>query len=218
MKPTPPAIICVGRNYAAHAAEMKGDLPDHPTIFMKNPAALCGNGDAIVIPPICLEHGPQVDYEGELAVILGADCRDVPRETALDHVAAYAVANDVTARWWQKQGSGGQWIRGKSFDTFCPMSEPVEASAIRDPQQLTLCTTVNGECMQNGHTADMIFPVDVLISELSRGLTLLEGTVVLTGTPAGVGAARTPPRFLQDGDVVEVDIQGVGRLSNSVKG
>lgn len=218
MKPTPPAIICVGRNYAAHAAEMKGDLPDHPTIFMKNPAALCGNGDAIVIPPICLEHGPQVDYEGELAVILGADCRDVSRETALDHVAAYAVANDVTARWWQKQGSGGQWIRGKSFDTFCPMSEPVEASAIRDPQQLTLCTTVNGECMQSGHTADMIFPVDVLISELSRGLTLLEGTVVLTGTPAGVGAARTPPRFLQDGDVVEVDIQGVGRLSNSVKG
>jgi 2-keto-4-pentenoate hydratase/2-oxohepta-3-ene-1,7-dioic acid hydratase in catechol pathway len=218
MSAYPPAIICVGRNYAAHAAEMKGDVPTAPTIFMKNPASLSSNGAPIVIPSICHEHGPQVDFEGELAVVLGEDCRDVPRDHALGCVCAYAVANDVTARWWQKHGSGGQWIRGKSFDTFCPMTSPIPACDIKDPQALRVCTKVNGVCMQDGQTSDMLFPVDALISELSRGLTLLKGTVLLTGTPAGVGAARTPPCFLADGDCVEVEIAGVGLLRNTVQG
>ena len=214
---TPPAIVCIGRNYAAHAAEMQGDLPEFPTVFMKNPAAICRNGDAIVIPPICLEHGPQVDFEGELAVLLGCDCLDVSESDALNCVAGYAVANDVSARWWQKKGSGGQWVRGKSFDTFCPMSQPVPASSIDNPQALQLRTTVSGVCMQDASTADMHFPVARLLAELTRGTTLLKGTVLLTGTPSGVGAARTPPIFLKDGDIVEIEISGVGVLRNPVR-
>jgi 2-keto-4-pentenoate hydratase/2-oxohepta-3-ene-1,7-dioic acid hydratase in catechol pathway len=213
----PPAIVCIGRNYAAHAEEMRGTIHDHPTVFMKNPAAICGNGDTIMIPSICREHGPQVDFEGELAVILRRDCRDVSEADALDHVGFYAVANDVSARWWQKHGSGGQWVRGKSFDTFCPMSEPVPALTVTDPQALRLRTTLSGQCMQDASTADMVFPVAALLAELSRGTTLLAGTVLLTGTPAGVGAARTPPRFLKDGDVVTIEISGVGVLTNPVK-
>ncbi|MCH2138733.1 MAG: fumarylacetoacetate hydrolase family protein [Phycisphaerales bacterium] len=217
MTHNPPAIFCIGRNYADHAAEMQTDLPDRPTVFMKNPAAACSATDAIVLPPICDEHGPQVDFEGELAVILGTDCRDVAQDDALACVHGYAVANDVSARWWQKQGSGGQWIRGKSFDTFCPLSDPVPASTVDDPQQLTLITRLNGEVMQHSSTSNMIFSVASLIAELSRGTTLLAGTVLLTGTPAGVGWARNPKRLLQDGDVIEVEIPGVGLLTNPVR-
>lgn len=217
MRELPPAIFACGRNYADHAKEMAGDLPARPVIFMKNPASVIGNGEPIIIPPICDEHGPQVDFEGELAVIVGHDCHDVSEEEAPDHVAGYAIANDVSARWWQKHGSGGQYIRGKSFDTFCPMSGPVAAEKIGDPQDLHLVTRLNGEEMQNAHTGDMIFPVARLIAELSRGMTLLAGTVILTGTPGGVGAARTPPRFLREGDVIEVTIDGLGTLSNPVR-
>jgi 2-keto-4-pentenoate hydratase/2-oxohepta-3-ene-1,7-dioic acid hydratase in catechol pathway len=211
----PPAIVCIGRNYARHAREMNATLPDRPTVFMKNPASMIGSGQDICIPTICNEHGPQVDFEGELAVIIGSDCRDAPESDAMQFVSGYAVANDVSARWWQKEGAGGQWIRGKSFDTFCPMTDPVPAQGI-DPQALTLETTVSGELMQSATTADMIFPVSTLIAELSRGTTLLAGTVLLTGTPSGVGAARTPPRFLKHGDIVDVTIQGVGVLRNPV--
>jgi len=191
--------------------------PPHPTVFMKNPAAICASGDAIVIPPICDEHGPQVDFEGELAVVVGCDCRDVTTDEAPDCIGGYAVANDVTARWWQKHGSGGQWIRGKSFDTFCPITEPVDATAIADPQNLTLRTWVSGELMQEASTADMLLSVYELIAELSRGTTLLKGTLLLTGTPEGVGVARQPQRFLRDGDEVIVQIEGVGRLQNTVR-
>ena len=213
----PPAIFCIGRNYAAHAAEMKADLPTAPTVFMKNPASIIGPDDDIVIPAICHEHGPQVDFEGELAVVIGRDAKDVHEHDALDFVSGWAVANDVSARWWQKKGSGGQWIRGKSFDTFCPMTPAVSAADIQDPQTLVITTTVSGEVMQEGSTADMIFSVAGLIAELSRGLTLQAGTVILTGTPSGVGAARTPPRFLEDGDIVEVAIEGIGALRNTVR-
>ena len=213
----PPAILCIGRNYEAHATEMGGERPERPTVFMKNPAACCRNGDAIMLPPICDEHGPQVDYEGELVAVIGQDCRDVDKADALRMVGGWAVANDVSARWWQKLGSGGQWIRGKSFDTFCPMTEPVPGAAVADPQALTLTTTLNGEVMQQASTADMIFPVATLIADLSRGTTLLAGTLLLTGTPSGVGAARDPQVFLQDGDVVEVTIDGVGTLRNPVR-
>ncbi len=213
----PPAIFCIGRNYAAHAAEMQSAPPERPTVFMKNPASVIGPQDDIVIPPICHEHGPQVDFEGELAAIIGRDAKDVLEHEAIDFVSGWAVANDVSARWWQKKGSGGQWIRGKSFDTFCPMSPAVSAADIQDPQALVITTTVSGEVMQEGSTADMIFSVAGLIAELSRGLTLQAGTVILTGTPSGVGAARTPPRFLEDGDIVEIAIEGIGALRNTVR-
>ncbi len=218
MHPTiPPAIFAIGQNYPAHAAEMKSAPPERPVVFMKNPASVIGNGEPIVIPRICFEPEEQVDFEGELAVIIGEKCRDVPIDAALRYVSGYAVANDVSARWWQKKGSGGQFVRGKSFDTFCPMSEPVPASHIADPQRLTITTKVSGEVMQSCSTREMLFPVATLVSELSRGTTLLPGTVILTGTPEGVGAARTPPRFLRDGDVVEITIDGVGTLTNPVR-
>jgi 2-keto-4-pentenoate hydratase/2-oxohepta-3-ene-1,7-dioic acid hydratase in catechol pathway len=214
----PPAIFASGRNYADHAKEMYGELPQRPIIFMKNPASIIGNGEPIIIPPICEEPEPQVDFEGELAVILGRDCRDVASTDSLDYVSGYAIANDVSARWWQKHGSGGQYVRGKSFDTFCPLSTPVPAEQVGDPQDLQLVTQLNGEVMQDAHTGDMIFPVAELLAELSRGMTLLAGTILLTGTPGGVGAARTPPRFLQSGDVVEVTIDRLGTLRNPIRG
>jgi len=216
-----PAILCIGRNYADHAAEMGADPLEHPILFMKNPASVISDGEPIVIPPICDEHvnpqaGGQVDFEGELAVILGRDCRDVREDHALECISGYAAANDVSARWWQKFGSGGQYVRGKSFDTFCPIGAITPAANVPDPQNLRLITRLNGEVMQDAKTSTMIFTVAHLIADLSRGMTLLKGSVILSGTPSGVGSARKPPRFLKDGDVVEVEIEGVGRVRNPV--
>lgn len=217
MRTTPPAILGIGRNYADHAAEMGGKPPENLVVFHKNPASVCGDGDAIVLPPICDEHGPQVDFEGELAVILGRDCKDAPPERALEFVGAYAPANDVSARWWQREGGGGQFCRGKSFDTFCPIGAPVPAARVPDPQALRLITRLNGQVMQDSTTATMLHTVARILAELSRGTTLLQGTVILTGTPAGVGFGRNPKVFLQPGDVVEVEIAGVGTLRNPVR-
>jgi len=214
--PRPPAIIAIGRNYSDHAKELGNAVPQRPMVFFKNPAAVIGDNEPIVIPAICREGGPQVDFEGELAVILGRDCRDVPVESALECVGGYAVANDVSARWWQNEGAGGQFSRGKSFDTFCPLSAVAPASAVADPQALRIQTFVGGECMQDASTASMIFPVARLVAELSRGMTLLAGTVILTGSPSGVGHARKPPRYLRQGDVVEIRIERVGVLRNPV--
>ena len=218
MKNPPPTIWCIGRNYLSHANEMgQADASERPTMFMKNPAAVINDGDPIIIPPICDEHGPQVDYEGELAVILGNDIRDADPTAALAAVSHYAAANDVTARWWQKEGAGGQWIRGKSFDTFCPIGPLADAASISDVQSLHITTRVNGVIMQDASTADMIFPIGELLSELSRGTTLLAGTVLLSGTPGGVGSKRTPPQWLGHGDVVEVEIEHVGSVRNTVQ-
>ena len=213
----PPAILAVGRNYADHAAELGASAPERIMLFMKNPASACGDGDAIVIPPICDDHGPQVDFEGELAVVIGRSCRDVPESGALAVVRGYAAANDVTARWWQKEGSGGQFCRGKSFDTFCPIGPVVPAGRVPDPQALRVVTRLNGQVMQDAPTSLMLHPVARIIADLSRGMTLLEGTVILTGTPAGVGAGRSPKVFLKDGDTVEVSIEGVGSVRNPVR-
>lgn len=213
----PPAILAIGRNYPEHAREMGGTVDPNPLVFLKNPASVIRDGQAIEIPPICREHGPQVDYEGELAVEIGRDCRDVPEEGALEVVRAYRAANDVSARWWQKQGSGGQFCRGKSFDTFCPLSEPMPADRVADPGHLRLQTRLNGQLVQDAVTGQMFHSVPRIIATLSRGMTLLEGTIILTGSPAGVGAARTPPVFLKAGDVVEVEIAGVGRVRNPVR-
>jgi len=219
-------IIGIGRNYAEHAREQGLDAPDRPLVFTKNPASACLSGDEIVIPECCREP-EQVDFEGELAVVIGRAVKDVSEDEAADPstgvVLGYCVANDVSARWWQKQGSGGQFCRGKSFDTFCPLSTPLAHPSEIDPSALIVRTTVSGELMQVASTNAMIFPVPTLIAELSRGTTLLPGTVILTGTPSGVGMSRDPQRFLREGDTVEITIgtgdepAKVGRLTNAVR-
>ena len=212
-----PVVWGIGRNYADHAAELGNALPERPLVFMKNPAAVIDPGAPLVLPPIADEPVSQTDYEGELAVVIGRDCRDVAEADALACVAGYAAANDVSARWWQKEGSGGQFVRGKSFDGFCPVGEVAPARAVADPQDLRIETRLNGETVQSASTASMIFTVAQLIAELSRGTTLLAGSLVLTGTPSGVGAGRTPPRFLVPGDRVEVEITGLPVLRHEVQ-
>lgn len=223
-------IFGIGRNYAAHAHEQGLEAPEHPMVFAKNIASVVGDGEDIVIPPIARDPefgGNQTDFEAELAVVIGAHaqgkaCRDVSRGEAMDWVLGFACANDVSARWWQKQGSGGQFCRGKGFDTFCPIGPRVVtvaelAAAGLGVDDLKIECRVNGETMQSARTSQMMFPVSVLISELSRGTTLVPGTVILTGTPSGVGMAREPRVWLGDGDVVEVEIEGIGVLRNGVR-
>ena len=212
----PAAILCIGLNYSLHAAETGILPPGHPVLFMKNPGAVTGPGAEIRIPLSCLEP-PQVDYEAELAAVIGRPAKNVRKEDALDYVFGYTCANDVSARIWQKQGGGKQWVRGKSFDTFCPLGpELVTADEIADPQQLTVECRLNRKVMQQGATSEMIFSVAEIIAYLSESTTLLPGTVILTGTPNGVGFARTPPVFLQPGDLLETSIEGIGVMSNPV--
>jgi len=213
-------ILAVGRNYAEHAREMKSDLPERPMLFTKNPASGILSGEPIVIPGICQDR-EQVDYEGELAIVIGRACRDVPEDEALAQagpVLGLAVANDVSARWWQKDGAGGQFVRGKSFDTFCPLGPHVTPlEEIDDPQNLTLTTTLNGEEVQRASTSDMIFPLARLVAECSAATTLLPGTLILTGTPSGVGHAMDPPRYLREGDRVRIEIDQLGAIENPVE-
>jgi 2-keto-4-pentenoate hydratase/2-oxohepta-3-ene-1,7-dioic acid hydratase in catechol pathway len=222
-------IFGIGRNYAAHAHEQGLEAPDHPMVFTKNIASVIGDGDDIVIPPIARDPGfggNQTDFEAELAVIIGEHpsgrpCKDVARDDAMGWVFGFACANDVSARWWQKQGSGGQFCRGKGFDTFCPIGSVVTPDELiaagLDVNNLKIECRVNGETMQSARTDQMMFPVAVLIEELSKGTTLAPGTVILTGTPSGVGMARNPQVWLNDGDVVEVEIEGIGVLKNQVR-
>ncbi len=212
----PPVVMGIGLNYRAHAAEQGKEPPERPMMFMKNPAAITGPGDEIVVPRVCQER-EQVDFECELAVVIGRTCRNVPVGRAMDYVLGYTAANDVSARWWQKHGGGGQFNRGKSFDTFCPIGPClVTGDELGDPGQLRVQTRVNGETMQDSNTSDLIFSVADLIAFLSQGTTLLAGTLILTGTPGGVGFARTPPVYLRDGDVVEVEVEKIGTLKNRV--
>jgi len=213
----PPNIFGIGLNYRRHAQEMGSQLPEHPMVFMKPTTAVIGPGEAIRIP--ACSHGPEVDYECELAVIISRACREVSEAKALDYVYGYTCAIDVSARWWQNHGSGGQFTRGKGFDTFCPLGPAiVTADEIPDPQTLDIRTTLNGQVMQQSNTGDMVFSVAELISRLSCDTTILPGTVILTGTPEGVGAGRDPQVFLKDGDTVTVEVQGIGELTNPVKG
>lgn len=227
-------VLGIGRNYAAHATEQGLEAPQRPLVFTKSPASIIFDGEPIVIPDLCRDErtgGPdQVDFEAELAVIISKPARDVPERTALENVLGYCCANDVSARWWQKQGSGGQYCRGKSFDTFCPLGPEIIPASDLDPSALRVRCRVGYpqpqdsgggsgggmETMQDDTTASMTFGVAGLIAELSRGTTLLPGTVILTGTPSGVGMARTPPRYLQAGEHVEVEIEGIGVLCNPV--
>mgnify|MGYP006279826845 CR=1 FL=1 len=211
----PPVIFCIGLNYRRHAEEMGARIPQYPVLFFKNPSALLDPGAEILLPRNLVST--QVDFEGELAVVLGKTCRNVTREEALDHVLGYTAANDVSARDWQKERGGSQWCRGKSFDTFAPLGPwIVTPDEIPDPGVLGITTRVNGEVLQDSNTADMIFDIPALLEFLSGDTTLPAGSVILTGTPEGVGMGRNPQRWLQQGDRVEVEIAGIGVLENRV--
>jgi 2-keto-4-pentenoate hydratase/2-oxohepta-3-ene-1,7-dioic acid hydratase in catechol pathway len=211
----PVAIFAIGLNYRQHAIETGAKIPDFPVLFMKNIAAVQNPGDPIVLPRHL--RSDEVDYECELAVVIGERCRNATKADALKYVRGYTCANDVSARDWQKRRSGGQWCRAKSFDTFCPLGPVlVTPDEIPNPNALNIRTSVNGEVLQQSNTGDMIFDVPTLIEFLSGSTTLLPGTVILTGTPSGVGMARTPARWLQPGDVVTVEIEKIGALTNPV--
>lgn len=211
----PVAILCIGLNYRRHAAESGAKIPELPILFVKGPNALQNPGDPIEIPTRFASA--EVDYECELAVIIGKPAKNVTRERALDHVLGYTCANDVSARDWQIKRGGGQWCRGKFFDTFAPLG-PVIATPdeIPNPNALAIKTILNGETVQDWNTNDMIFDVPALIEFLSGSTTLLPGTVILTGTPHGVGMAAKPPRWLKAGDEVTIEIEKIGRLTNPV--
>ena len=211
----PTNIFCIGLNYREHAEESGLEPPERPLVFMKPTSTLAHPGDPIRLP--ACQNDQEVDYECELAVIIGKAARDLSAAEALDCVLGYTCAHDVSARIWQLELGGGQWIRGKGFDTFCPLGPVlVTADEIPDPQTLGIKTVLNGEVMQDHTTGDMIFSVAELIEFLSQDTTLLPGTVILTGTPQGVGFARDPQVLLKDGDQVVIEVEGIGRLENPI--
>lgn len=212
----PTALVCIGLNYRQHAEETRSEIPKHPIVFMKLPNSVQHPGEAILLPRKL--RSDKVDYECELAVVIGKPARNVSREKALDYVLGYTCANDVSARDWQKHGGGGQWCRGKMFDTFCPLGPVlVTPDEIPNPGQLAIRTILNGEVVQDCNTSDMIFDVPTLIEFLSASTTLMPGTVILTGTPHGVGMARNPQLWLNPGDTVTVEIDQIGSLTNPVE-
>lgn len=207
----PRNVLCIGLNYKDHAAEGGVPLPEKPVVFAKLTGCITGPGDPILLP----SDTKEVDYEAELAVVIGKHCRDVSASDALDYVAGYTCLNDVSARDFQR--GDGQWVRAKSQDTFGPMGPYLVTSEdISDPQTLPIRCIVNGKVLQDSNTSKMIFGVRQLIGFISRGITLEPGDVISTGTPHGVGFARKPPIFLKAGDEVVVEIEGVGKLSNPV--
>ena len=207
----PPNVIAIGLNYRRHATESKMAMPDHPLLFLKATTSVVGPEDAIVLPEIARN---EVDYEAELCIVIGETVRDVSEEDALDYVLGYTCGNDVSARDCQLR-LDSQWARGKSFDTFCPLGPWVETEM--DPDNADICSRLNGQVMQDSNTSDMIFDCRKLISFLSHCMTMLPGTVIMTGTPEGVGFVRKPAVFLKSGDVVEVEVAGIGTLRNSVQ-
>jgi len=207
--PDPDKILCIGLNYRDHAEESNLQIPTTPVVFAKYRNSLIGPSQPIELPA----DSHQIDYEVELAVVIGRKCRSVPESEALGYVAGYTVFNDVSAR--DLQFANSQWTMGKALDSFAPMGPGlIPASAVPNPQKLELKTWVNGELLQSGSTANMIFSVAEIIEFLSRYMTLVPGDIIATGTPAGVGFTRKPPRFINNGDVVEAEITGLGRLRN----
>jgi len=206
----PEKIVCVGLNYRDHAEEQGTELPGAPLLFAKWPNALIGPGEPIVIPRV----SEKVDYEAELGVVIGARMRNVSEENALEGVAGYLCLNDVSAR--DLQFSDGQWVRGKSLDTFLPVSELVPASEVPDPQALPIRAILNGETMQDSNTSNQIFGVAEVVAFVSQAITLEPGDLIITGTPAGVGAFRDPPVWLQPGDEITIEIDGIGSITNPV--
>ena len=206
----PQKIVCVGLNYRDHAEEQGVELPERPLLFAKWPNTLVAAGEPIRIPPI----SERVDYEAELGVVIGRRTSRVGVDDALDHVEGYVVANDVSGR--DLQFADGQWVRGKSLDTFLPVSELVPASAVPDPQALPIRAILNGEVMQDSNTSNQIFGVREVVSFVSQAITLEPGDLIITGTPAGVGAFRDPPVWLRPGDEITIEIDGLGSISNPV--
>lgn len=211
---TPPKVICVGQNYAAHAAESRVEAPTEPVIFSKFSSALIGPADAVHLPRVAPNR---VDYEAELAIVIGAAGRDVSAADAMTLVGGYTVANDISARDWQLKKPAGQWLLGKSFDTFLPLGPAVvSADEVPDPTSLHIVCRIAGETLQDDVVGHMIFDIPTLISYVSQVATLEPGDVLLTGTPAGVGQSRVPPRWLQPGEVLETEISGIGLLRNPI--
>lgn len=211
----PTSIICIGLNYRRHAQETGAKIPEYPVVFFKGINTLLNPGEPIQIPTHL--RSDEVDYECELAVVIGRAGKNVSRQTALDYVLGYTCCNDVSARDWQLKRGGSQWCRGKTFDTFSPLGPAlVTPDEITNPNQLKIRTVLNGETMQDWNTNDMIFDVPTLIEFLSGSTTLLPGTVILTGTPHGVGMAQKPPRWLKAGDNVTIEIEKIGALQNTV--
>ena len=211
----PVDLLCVGLNYKKHAEEGNAPIPENPVLFMKTVSTVQNPEDPIVLPTTL--KSDRVDYECELAVVIGKECYNVSKDEALDYVLGYTCANDVSARDWQKNGGGGQWCRGKTFATFCPLGPClVTTDDIPNPNALAIKTVLNGEVMQDWNTNDMIFDVPTLIEFLSASTVLLPGTVIITGTPHGVGMARNPPVFLKEGDSVSIEIENIGTLTNPV--
>jgi 2-keto-4-pentenoate hydratase/2-oxohepta-3-ene-1,7-dioic acid hydratase in catechol pathway len=207
----PQKIICVGLNYADHAAETGAATGDEPVIFCKFPTAICGPDASIELPP----ESTQVDFEAELVVVIGKRARRIARADAWRHIGGYACGHDVSARDWQKNKPGKQWLLGKSFDGFAPLGPwLVTPEEVADPGNLPIELCLNGIVMQQSTTSQLIFPIDYLVSYLSQVCTLLPGDLIYTGTPPGVGMARNPPVFLKPGDVTEVAIEGLGLLRN----
>jgi 2-keto-4-pentenoate hydratase/2-oxohepta-3-ene-1,7-dioic acid hydratase in catechol pathway len=216
----PVQILAIGLNYRHHAAETNAAIPEYPVLFMKGIHSVQHPGDPIELPTALASN--EVDYECELAIVIGRGpggrlCKNVSRENALQYVRGYTCANDVSARDWQIKRGGSQWCRGKSFDTFCPLGPAlVTCDEIPNPNALAIRTLLNGQAVQQWNTNDMIFDVPSLIAFLSGSMTLPPGTVILTGTPHGVGMAAKPPRWLRPGDTVTIEIDGIGALTNPV--
>ncbi|MEM9186130.1 MAG: fumarylacetoacetate hydrolase family protein [Planctomycetota bacterium] len=219
----PVDLLCIGLNYQKHAEEGGKPTPEHPVVFRKSTAAVAAPGEPIQLPRRL--RSDRVDYECELVVVIGRACKNVAAADALDYVLGYTCGNDVSARDWQKMAGGGQWCRGKTFDTFAPLGPCLvtparggesDGESIANPNALRISTVLNGQTMQDWTTEDMIFDVPTLIEFLSGSTTLLPGTAIFTGTPHGVGFARTPPVWLQPGDTVTVAIEGIGQLTNPV--
>jgi 2-keto-4-pentenoate hydratase/2-oxohepta-3-ene-1,7-dioic acid hydratase in catechol pathway len=208
----PPKILCLGWNYKTHIAETKREMPEEPVVFMKPHTAIVGSGEPIVKRPFVKE----LDYEGELTIVMGKKAKDVDESEAMNYVFGYTIMNDVSARDFQFRDK--QWTRGKGFDTFAPMGPCITTKKeLRDPSNLSLKTWVNDELRQNGNTADMIFTVSQIVYHLSRVMTLEPCDVIATGTPSGVAMAMKPQRWLQSGDVVRIEIGGIGTLENPVR-
>jgi 2-keto-4-pentenoate hydratase/2-oxohepta-3-ene-1,7-dioic acid hydratase in catechol pathway len=211
--PDPEKIVCIGLNYRDHAAESGAAIPVEPVLFSKFATTLIGHGDAIILPPVSRE----VDYEAELVLVVGKNGRNIPAAAALDYLAGYTIGHDVSARDWQLKKDGKQWLAGKTFDTFAPTGPVlVTADEIPDPHQLGIRLRLNGQTMQESNTGQMIFTAAAIVAYISQVVTLRPGDLIFTGTPSGVGFSRKPPVFLKGGDVVEVEIDGLGVLRNPV--
>lgn len=211
----PPAIYVIGYNYAKDVEQARTETGPHPVVVMKAVSTVIATGESIRLPDSATSE--QIDYEGELAIVIRKHAKDVPKNSVNEYILGYTIANDITARDWQRNGAGGQWVRAKNFDTFCPLGPAiVTANSLNLADGLQIRTWLNNELRQEDTTASMIFTIDDLVAHLSKGNTLLPGTVILTGTPAGTGKQQDPPAYLKSGDSITIEIDGIGVLQNTV--